>query len=446
MLKTAMLRAIARSFTANRSGATMAVFAISLGALSAAVGAAVEYASLANRRATLQVAADSAALAAATELSVAATSDERIDAVAKSVAYVKLYENGVVGPNQATVVAKVIDERTAVSVTIGENVPSVVGRLMNRSSTDLGAKAVARVAGRTRLCLLGLATSHESVVHFEKDARITAQGCAIYSNSKNAKGMVGEQNARATASLICSAGGFSGNRAQLSPSPTTDCPVLADPLQSQQAPPVGHCGLLSFGKVIKGGAVSLAPGTYCGGLTITKGAQVTLQKDGIYVFNNGPLIVEETSSLVGTNVGLYFTGDRAGLRFDTDTTISLTAPRSGIMAGILMFDDRNVGSPIIPPLGLNLPVPPLPLGVKLRQYRIISDDARVLLGTIYLPGGRLVIDSKKAVADRSAYTVIVASRVELFEGPNLYLNTDYAATDIPLPKGVGPQGQVSLVE
>ena len=131
---------------------------------------------------------------------------------------------------------------------------------------------------------------------------------------------------------------------------------------------------------------------------------------------------------------------------DTDTTISLTAPRSGIMAGILMFDDRHVGNPIIPPLGLNLAIPLLPLGVKLRQYRIISDDARVLLGTIYLPGGRLVIDSKKAVADRSAYTVIVANRVELFEGPNLFLNTDYASTDIPLPKGIGPQGQAALVQ
>jgi Flp pilus assembly protein TadG len=443
---TVMLKAAIRSFAVNRSGATMVIFSISLGALSAAVGVAVEYASLASRRATLQVAADSAALAAATELSLANTTDQRVEAVAKSVAYAKLYENGVVGPNEAAVATKVIDERTAVSVTIGENVASVMGRLMHRSSTDLGAKAVARVAGRTRLCLLGLATSHENVVRFEKDARVTAQACAIYSNSKNARGLVGEQNARATGSVICSAGGFSGNRAQFSPSPTTDCPVLADPLQSQPAPPVGHCGLLNLGKIIKGGVVSLPPGTYCGGVTITNGAQVTLQKDGIYVFNDGPLIVENNSSLVGTNVAFYFTGDRAGLRFDTDTTISLTAPRSGIMAGILMFDDRHVGNPIIPPLGLNLSIPLLPLGVKLRQYRIISDDARVLLGTIYLPGGRLVIDSKKAVADRSAYTVIVANRVELFEGPNLFLNTDYASTDIPLPKGIGPQGQVALVQ
>jgi hypothetical protein len=28
--------------------------------------------------------------------------------------------------------------------------------------------------------------------------------------------------------------------------------------------------------------------------------------------------------------------------------------------------------------------------------------------------------------------------VELFDGPNLYLNTNYSATDVPVPEGVGP--------
>ena len=51
-----------------------------------------------------------------------------------------------------------------------------------------------------------------------------------------------------------------------------------------------------------------------------------------------------------------------------------------------------------------------------------------------------LIDAKKPVADRSAYTVIVARRVELYDGPNLYLNTDYGSVDIPVPKGVGPNG------
>ncbi len=74
----------------------------------------------------------------------------------------------------------------------------------------------------------------------------------------------------------------------------------------------------------------------------------------------------------------------------------------------------------------------------MRINRIISNNARTMLGTIYLPAGRLVIDADKPVADQSAYTVVVAQQVNLYEGPNLYLNANYDATSVPVPKGVGP--------
>ena len=74
----------------------------------------------------------------------------------------------------------------------------------------------------------------------------------------------------------------------------------------------------------------------------------------------------------------------------------------------------------------------------MRTYRIISDNARTILGTIYLPAGRVVIDAKKPVGDQSAYTVIVARMINLYDGPNLMLNAQYGATDVPVPKGVGP--------
>jgi hypothetical protein len=35
--------------------------------------------------------------------------------------------------------------------------------------------------------------------------------------------------------------------------------------------------------------------------------------------------------------------------------------------------------------------------------------------------GRLIVDSSRPVADQSAYTVIVARQINLYEGPNLHL-------------------------
>ena len=74
------------------------------------------------------------------------------------------------------------------------------------------------------------------------------------------------------------------------------------------------------------------------------------------------------------------------------------------------------------------------------KFHITSNDARNLLGTIYLPHGRLYIDADADVAKESAYTAVVAQKVELSEGPVLHLNTDYSGTDIPVPAGVGPVG------
>jgi hypothetical protein len=73
---------------------------------------------------------------------------------------------------------------------------------------------------------------------------------------------------------------------------------------------------------------------------------------------------------------------------------------------------------------------------------LIFDDrsARNLLGTIYMPQGEIIIDATKPIADKSAYTVLVVRQLHLYSGPNLILNSDYSATDVPVPMGVGPFG------
>ena len=63
-----------------------------------------------------------------------------------------------------------------------------------------------------------------------------------------------------------------------------------------------------------------------------------------------------------------------------------------------------------------------------------------MLGTIYLPKGRLEIATMSPIADQSAYTAIVARSIRMSGSPTLVLNADYAATDIPVPAGIGPTG------
>jgi hypothetical protein len=47
--------------------------------------------------------------------------------------------------------------------------------------------------------------------------------------------------------------------------------------------------------------------------------------------------------LTGTQVGIYLTGPGSNLTFATDSTISLSAPKDGPLAGLLIFDDPYGG-------------------------------------------------------------------------------------------------------
>lgn len=413
----------ARRFLADEAASTAIMFALSLPVLIAAMGAAVDYSFAAATRSKMQTVADSAAVASARELILARSDSNRITAVATNVVKQQL--------NDVTPTVNVDFKAMTVQVVISKQYrPYFFGSAMN-----LDASATAKMNGSLPLCLLGLEPSAPQTIALEKSALVTAPRCLVQSNSKSPVGLQAKDNAVITAGMICTSGGKSQNsNASFSPPATTDCPAQSDPLQSRMPPSIGGC---SFNDKIVDGTDTLSPGVYCGGLKLTKGAYVRLSA-GIYVIKDGPLIVEDGASISGTEVGFFLTGSNANLTFDADTTVDLSAPKSGPLAGILIFDD---------PSGTSAPgkAPKSGRGAAgrtnksaARQHQILSDNARNLLGTIYMPHGEIIIDALKPIADRSAYTVLVVKRLNLYSGPNLVLNTDYSATDVPVPMGVGP--------
>ena len=123
-------------------------------------------------------------------------------------------------------------------------------------------------------------------------------------------------------------------------------------------------------------------------------------------------------------------GGAARFVFDDEAQVALSAPRSGELAGFLFFEDPARATS----------------GAGPQSYEIKSKKVTQLLGTIYLKNGllRMDLDAKGAgaIADQSAFTVVVARRVQLKDGPNLVLNSNYAGTSVPVPQGVGPTGGI----
>lgn len=415
---TALAAAASRAYSDTRGSVAM-LFALSFPVLLMIAGLAVDYGHMSLKKTQLQAAVDAAAVAAAHELHVSNTNAAQIKAVADNA----IHANLGLAPNTAAVITDIIKDPLSVVVDAKLDVSPVLLAGITGASGTVSGHAVARVVGGLPLCVLGLEDKSAGAITLESKARMTGNACAVYSNSSNPQGIKSKDAAVLTAGLICSAGGKVGSKTNFAPEPLTDCPPLSDPLASRPPPPVGSCTHNNL--VIDDDDRTLSPGVYCGGLRIDDEANVKLNP-GIYVIKDGPLVVRDESRLSGQYVGFYLVGSGATFHFGNDSSIDLGAPKDGPMAGLLFFEDRNVK--------------------KKQKHEIFSDDARNLLGTIYLSQGRLYIDAYRPIADQSAYTAIIASQVELYAGPHLVLNADYDATDVPAPAAAGTNRSIVLAE
>ncbi len=311
-----------------------------------------------------------------------------------------------------------------------------------KSGVFASATAVAR--GVTNVCVIALEGDANDAIRGEAMANMSAPECAILSDSTAQAGINILGLSKLEADLICSAGGVRGGSSNFSQTPLTDCPAYGDPLASRVAPAVGACDHTDLvlgdhqylvSRPIAADLAStptgydrfdLEPGVYCGGIQIRANADVHFAP-GEYIIKDGPLTVDLGGRLYGENVGFYLDGADALFTFNADSNIHLTAPKSGLMAGLLFFEDRTA-----------------PEG---RTHSILSGNAHTMLGTFYLPRGDLEVASIAPLADKSAYTAIVARRLRLRGAPTLVLNADYNSTDIPTPDGMGPTGgQIYLRE
>jgi hypothetical protein len=149
---------------------------------------------------------------------------------------------------------------------------------------------------------------------------------------------------------------FPGAQPKLSiPDPTpTDPLAYLQPSLKSQAPGTssGNCGTIATGNVPNGtytgskgaitvaGTVTLNPGTYCGGITVNPGANLTLNS-GIYTITSntstgaaapGGLNINAGTNVTGNGVGFYNYGPNGAVQFlcssCTAGNVVLTAPNA----------------------------------------------------------------------------------------------------------------------
>lgn len=415
-------------FGRNRSGGVAVMFSLALVPLLGCVALAVDVSVWYNARTELQKIADGAAIASARELRVGFASPAQVEAAARAYAQAAL-QHGAKSARDAEVTARVSAERDAVSITVESGLSPVFSRLVYSGFARVEVSSTARLSGNSPICMIGTRETGAGVLIMEDQAYLDAGACGIYSNSTNNNGVRLQDSSRVLASLVCSSGGVRMDGGSSTPRPQTDCPSVGDPLaprlEAARATFGNPCGGSKPPPISIRTDWTLSPGAYCGGIEVGDGARLTLSP-GTYVIGGDGLEVEDGGRLLGEDVSLLFV-QGAEMDLEEDSTVRLSASTNGVLAGILFMQ--------------------YPSGAHSdgdREYKISSNDARELLGTIYIPEGRFIVDAESPVAGDSAYTVIVANRINIADRARLTLNVDYAATDVPVPEGVGPKSDVTL--
>ena len=253
-------------------------------------------------------------------------------------------------------------------------------------TVSVGAEAKKRASNP--ICIHALNKSAPRALEIYGNATLDATNCAGMANSSSGEGIkVYGAKSMAKALEFGVTGNFAGSN--ISPTPFVDLEPVEDLFAALPLPAIKPCADVAT-KLSKT-EVTLQPGTYCGGIDISPGSDVTLAP-GIYVLLDGPLAVGANSRLSGTEVVLALVGENAVLNINSGSEIRLTSPLKGRYANVQVMSDRKIS------------------GKHGEEWSIISSTYFEYDGALYLPEQDLWIKGKSEIRAKTVNLAMVADQ------------------------------------
>ena len=401
------------AFARDRRGGSAVIFSLSLMVLALLVCGGIEMADLMSERTKLRNVADATALWGATGLALTGEDglEERAKAWAEGqLAHTKLRSTTTVETRIVELGGEDDDEPPGLKVTIRGQRDSFFGNLFPPGGFKIGVSSTAQSVAKVPLCILAHGSSQ--AVRVKDTSNVAAPGCLVHSNED----IRVDGGAKIEAGLAQAVNSVSG---PIDPDGNGGAKSIDDPFKDLPITAKGGCGLTLPPLLQEVGILYLQPGTHCQDLEVFKHATLRLAP-GEHHFVDADIVLREDAELWGEDVVLVF-DKKSKIDFKERSKVNLKGRRSGTFAGFLLVATRD----------------------NAQNFTISSDNVEELLGTIYVPAGRLVVDGKEEVARQSAWTVIVAKQVELKGDPTLVMNTDYNIGGVPVPAGVGAKSMDS---
>lgn len=382
----------------REAGQALVLVTLSLLVLTGVIGLAIDMGFLRYTKRRLQTAADSAAVAGASELK-----DGNYQEAALNDSKSNGFEDGVNGvtvttshpPKDPPFADKKPNDKF-VEVQVRQDAPTFFMRIFGVRKAALSATAVAEL-GSSRGCIYSLALLEGITV----TGNVNAPGCGVVDNALLTIGG-GCITASSIGVVLRLVGGGC-----TTPQPIVGIAPTADPLGYLLPPPVPACNPAMV-DVNSNGAkpTTLTPGCYGGGIRIrnTNTAPVIFQPGVYYITGGVGLQFGGSGDISGDGVVFYVTNG-APVNMNSTGNVNLSAPTGSVVTGV-------------------------PGGILIYQDRTDTQNASIngtltLNGALYFPGARLKLDGNLS----SNYTIIVAQVIQ-FNG-DFGIGSDYAS----LPEG-----------
>lgn len=284
----------------------------------------------------LQTAADAAAIAAAMELAAGGDIDT-VEVAAETDAA----RNGVAAPDAVVVntppeSGAYVDDEAAVEVVAQRSQAALFSRVFLPQGLSISARAVAVGAGSPfAMCFLALGPEDPLSVVLENNAQLP-EGCGLAVNSSNATALKLRNNAKIKGKASVVGGYKTENNASVAEVKTGAKPY-ADPYAGADPGPLPACSPNPCAAGANA-TVTLNPGRYCGGCNLGNNATVYLNS-GTY-FVQGQLKIQNNVKVTGSSVTFVLV-DGATISLSNNAKITLTAPKTGPLAGIAFMSEAD---------------------------------------------------------------------------------------------------------
>jgi hypothetical protein len=332
--------------------------------------------------------------------------------------------------------------------------PVTVAETLGIDGIQIFEQSAAVQTSENVICVLSTAKDGADRITFRGRSTFNAPSCSVHANSDDVRAMRVVGNAHAVAKSFCAAGGSSGT---FQPYAKGECARVADPYANRRAPEPGPCiniGDISDVRSVSGsetlgpanggttaaistiddggeGAsassssrvenligsnVYLAPGTYCGGLTVN-GENVRFLP-GDHIILDGPLIFKNKAQVDGDGVSFVMNGLDSTVTVQSGASVALSAPTKGPLSGLVFFQDvqTQFGADGVLPNGIN---------------SMSSGGQLNITGTAYFPTQTMQVTSNAVFGSHAPATSFIAYDIHFGGNAAINVAVDHKRAGLP---------------